>query len=717
MEERMKPMSYTRIDPEYFRNVNDVEKDDPIQVDGVLSEELMKLSVQARNDFQEEIHGVRCLAPTETPELLSQSLDQLQLVLDHQIPSHEKQAYIQSQKPQLGNHKRNSNPKTTRTTTTYVNTKEFRLRFLRCELFDVSKAALRLVRFLDLVLDLFGDYALQRPIRLTDFSKYELKHIRKGRYQFLPYRDRGGIAGRRVLCVFPDEEWELIPPYLRNKILIYHTWVAGNDIDVQREGLIFLVWFDGTFKVSPKPAIQAKDHETVTVRASGIHCCSPDTPIFRFRRSIMTMRIGRHNRTKLNIHLGESVELRYKLNAFGLPSDQIPITFSGKIKCVYLKQWLKVRQRIEEAEADSNHVFNCNSASDASDSASMPKSTSIETSQAESMIESPYLSDIIFRKGASLVSHAGNAALRTLVVTKARSELMNPSSSPTKMGRFVEEIIQELRQTGLERAANGSGKPCRFLVWDEGGWWTELFQEHDIHTRVEYIARGIRNTVIKNHKACSLFAKSTKVSSSNTTNTITTTTMPADEATTNGKPPTIPNSKPHTRAVTLTSPTSSASSSRATTPEPRQIAIDTIISPLPVPPTTKNTATGSNPSHNGHTTATTNSSINSSSSSTNNSTIVHRASKIPKLDDNEDKNNNTTFANLMLAPSMMQHQHGGTSIFRSLDHSSGPSLAAKKRPVAMMSGEDSDLGRPRSSSDMCEAECFGMKFNSTNRWL
>ena len=528
------------------RNFYDEEKDDPIQVDGVLTEELMRLSVQDRNDFQEEIHGVRCLAPEESPQLIKESLELLQWELEHNIPVHEKQAYLRSQHPplHLTSHKnqkncRNpSNPAAMNPNHTYVNSDGFRLRFLRYELFDVHKAALRICRFLDLALESFGDFALRRPIRLSDFSKHEMKHIRKGKYQYLPYRDRGGVAGRRVLCVFPDEEWEAIAPYLRSKIMMYTTWVAGNDVDVQREGLIYLVWFDKTFKVSKKPFIQAREHEVVSVRAAAIHCLSPDTPHFRFRRSIMTMRLGRHNRTRLNTLLGESVELRYKLNAFGIDSEQIPITYSGKIKVVYFKQWLKVRELIEQAEEASMHKrqYNHHQSKPNNNGSLLPRVVTPTSVAAETMIESPYLSDVIFRKGASLVLHAGNVTLRTLVVAKARKELMllectpqqntgNSNTSninatatttiPKKTGRFVEEIIEELREIGRDRIAKQKGKPCRFLVWNEHGWWEELVQEHEIHTRVEYIARGIRNTVIKNYKKVSNFAATASVTTVN----------------------------------------------------------------------------------------------------------------------------------------------------------------------------------------------------------
>lgn len=200
----------TKEDPHF-----DQEQDDPNLVDGVLTQELNRLSVETRTDIQEEIHGVRCMAPKETPEFLAESLRALQHEIDTEIPNHKKQAYRQSQLlPE-----------------TYVNTDDFRLRFLRCGLFDPTKAAARIVRFLDLALELFGEGALRRPIGLSDFSKQELKFIRKGHYQFLPYRDRGGIVGRRVLCVFPDSEWETLSPILRSRMMMYFTWKAGDDVE------------------------------------------------------------------------------------------------------------------------------------------------------------------------------------------------------------------------------------------------------------------------------------------------------------------------------------------------------------------------------------------------------------------------------------------------------------------------------------------------------
>jgi len=101
------------------------EKDGTKAMDNLLSKELLELSLSDRNALEEEIHGVRCLAREETPELLQASLWKLAMVLENDalIPQHEKEAYLQSQRLPM----------------TYINGNDFCLRFLRLTLFDVAE--------------------------------------------------------------------------------------------------------------------------------------------------------------------------------------------------------------------------------------------------------------------------------------------------------------------------------------------------------------------------------------------------------------------------------------------------------------------------------------------------------------------------------------------------------------------------------------------------
>ena len=171
----------------------------PNEAENLVSSELMRLSINDRNAILEEIHGVGCRSPKETPELLAFSLSQLTSELN-QISNEIGKAYRQSQKL----------PKT------YVNTIDFRLRFLRCDLFDAKKAAFRMANFLNLLLEYYGEYALERPIRMSDMTKEELKYMRRGRYQWLPFRDR---SGRKIVIVFPGKGLFTIPQRIKVRIM------------------------------------------------------------------------------------------------------------------------------------------------------------------------------------------------------------------------------------------------------------------------------------------------------------------------------------------------------------------------------------------------------------------------------------------------------------------------------------------------------------------
>ena len=181
----------------------------------------MKLSVEDRNRVSEEINGVFSMAPEETPELIQSSLQKLAIELDA-IPFKKKVAYQRSQQSlsssssgssgsddssssnsSASSSKNNSNidnnndtnrkassstttsTSTSTSRTTYVNDDAFRLRFLRAELFDVHLTAIRIVKYLDFVLELFGPYALERPIELSDFTKREIKYLQMGYVDYI----------------------------------------------------------------------------------------------------------------------------------------------------------------------------------------------------------------------------------------------------------------------------------------------------------------------------------------------------------------------------------------------------------------------------------------------------------------------------------------------------------------------------------------------------
>lgn len=82
---------------------------------------------------------------------------------------------------------------------TYVNSKAFRMKILRADLFDEAAAAMRLVKRLEFMKEYYGSEVLRRPPRSSDLGKEELELLKSGGMQVLPCRDRSGR--RMVICM------------------------------------------------------------------------------------------------------------------------------------------------------------------------------------------------------------------------------------------------------------------------------------------------------------------------------------------------------------------------------------------------------------------------------------------------------------------------------------------------------------------------------------
>jgi hypothetical protein len=156
----------------------------PIDLDDVdqhLSKELESLSFKERSQIQEEIHGVFNLSPQESPEMVDEAIANMEQHLNN---IQRKPIYDQL------------------SPFSYLHTKEWKLRFLRCELFDSKKAAERLVRFTEYMEMEYDIEVLERPLTMTDLKtkngksgKEIMNSFRSGHTQLFPFRDR---SGRRI---------------------------------------------------------------------------------------------------------------------------------------------------------------------------------------------------------------------------------------------------------------------------------------------------------------------------------------------------------------------------------------------------------------------------------------------------------------------------------------------------------------------------------------
>mmetsp|Transcript_29030 Transcript_29030/g.68221 ORF Transcript_29030/g.68221 Transcript_29030/m.68221 type:complete len:271 (-) Transcript_29030:122-934(-) len=163
--------------------------------------------------------------------------------------------------------------------------------------------------------------------------------------------------------------------------------------------------------------------------------------------------------------IGEPVELRYALESHGISTDQIPITWTGKAKTSYTKQWFRIRHLLDE----------CNNPS--------------------SIVECPKLNDVIFRQGTSTTSHPGN------VLFRSRIQLFFEESEAHTTARSTRAMVSKLINDIEEK--NG-----RVLVWYSGkseisrnveSYWTELTDQAQVFTKIENLVREFKFSKGRHH--------------------------------------------------------------------------------------------------------------------------------------------------------------------------------------------------------------------------
>jgi hypothetical protein len=149
-------------------------------IDSVIAKQLSLLSVQDREKAYMDVHGVSDLVE-ETPEMVEGGLVQLEYEI---LLLKDRAAYdlAESMGP------------------SYTRNPDFRLAFLRAELFDSQQAALRLIRHFQLKLDLFGRDRLVIDITQDDLDKDDMVTLYRGYGQFLSATDR---AGRIINLLVP----------------------------------------------------------------------------------------------------------------------------------------------------------------------------------------------------------------------------------------------------------------------------------------------------------------------------------------------------------------------------------------------------------------------------------------------------------------------------------------------------------------------------------
>lgn len=418
-------------------------------VDVDLANELNKLDFKDRVKLEEEIHGVTCAAVTETPELLKQALADF----DSKVNALKEGV---KPKPMLRNVIRISSlgeaEAEAAKSKCYLNDPDIRLRFLRAENFDVEKAVERMNNFLEFSSEVFGDYVADRPFAITDFDSKEETLLANSRTQYLPFRDR---SGRRV-CVSVGACNFDYDTDLRFKILMYLHWVVSEDVETQRKGVVFVSWiFDEDEERSWQHALRPKfksafkpyyvmHWKSIPIRVlSYHHYYVEDTLFFRSIWALYVFHLKDAERRKaFKSFFGDSTELLYKLSGFGVPTDLLPISCTGKVKTANHSAFLNVQRAKLKRRNDEEEIVEC-----------------------------PRSEDVVFKKGPGYRNNPGNVYFRSLIEKYGEEHHVADKEEKYQITLRVLEAVEKI---------NG-----RFLEWNKKRkLWLASKDRNKIRTKV-----------------------------------------------------------------------------------------------------------------------------------------------------------------------------------------------------------------------------------------
>ena len=368
----------------------------------------------------------------------------------------------------------------------YVTNQKFCFPFLRAERFDVAAAANRLLRFVELKLEIFGQDLLCKDIQQDDLDPTSLEVLYLCWHLDLPVRDN---AGRQVAMFVHQKGGDDIDSYPilnRMKALFYAMCVGGREEETQKNGRVYVVWIAGDLGDASTIWRLTRLKQAAPFSHKGIHICVDSNHNYSLPMvAIVQMAMSALVRVRIRRHIGTVAELKYELMTYGIPVDYLPIGKDGRItRELHVERWKRIRnqerwlQQQTKGEIDTGKAAATNQTSD--DTATTTTTTEAEgpASLLNHPINTPSNSDILMGKGRGNQSHIGNVRFRTLI--EACLPQYNKATTKQKT-LFANEIIRIVRD-------DWKGK---FLVASDRNW-IPIADDKKIRSKVSVCFRDAR---------------------------------------------------------------------------------------------------------------------------------------------------------------------------------------------------------------------------------
>lgn len=220
----------------------------------------------------------------------------------------------------------------------YVQDKNFRLQFLRCELFDPKLAAIRFARYWKEKVEVWGEEKAFHKIKLDDFDEIDLLVLRNRVYQGLKMQDKFN----RSILILHNGRLDQSNRNSMIRVMWYTYECLLENVNAQRNGFVIL---SGLLQ----DALQYTDRKFTSVCARVSRYALPIRIVaihFVVTSSLMQFiipyglyLIGSEWRHRFKIHSNRNL-LFSKLEKFGISKTIIPKELGGT--CTFsFKDWLE----------------------------------------------------------------------------------------------------------------------------------------------------------------------------------------------------------------------------------------------------------------------------------------------------------------------------------------------------------------------------------------
>ncbi|KAL3907056.1 MAG: hypothetical protein SGILL_009027 [Bacillariaceae sp.] len=413
-------------------------------VDAMLVKEMNQMSVKDREDAYGEIHGIHASNMSkQDEEKLPQALKQMQCELDRLIQDESSTSEAAAYRQALQQNSR------------YVVDETLRSKFVRAERYDAAKAAVRMIKWFDMGLNVFGPKALMRPIEWADLSKSAKSIMDEGNGFMLRTRDPVGRIVNASIAGIGNRHPRSDPA----QVYFFGMQHISDDVDTQILGTVMVKFIH---RDSPKREDGHLEKITSSarriflcspVRMSAFHLCLPDTLLAHALKASLIVAGSFQDRMRIRTHVGSVTECLYALRSFGIPTKYFPSDLKRRAR-----DYQKDRKRATEQLAAKEAILKQRQQEYEEKGQEGPYPFF-----APDLILRPRHEDCLFGKGMPNMNHHGNVSMRKML--EQRWDRYDKAKYGEKMD-IAWEVIFEIKR--------GQG---RFLKEEASGLYTEVDDE------------------------------------------------------------------------------------------------------------------------------------------------------------------------------------------------------------------------------------------------